>query len=59
MFFEVFAKEEVVLLGEDGSCKQVLERKVLSDVLQDLPPVEQVLALLHNIIIKELINHTF
>ena len=40
MFLEILAEEEVVLLGEDGGGQQVLERQVLSDILQDLPPVE-------------------
>jgi hypothetical protein len=43
VFLEVFAEKEVVLLGEDGSREQVLEGKELSDVLQHLPSVEQVL----------------
>jgi hypothetical protein len=40
VLLEVLAKEEVVLLGEDGRGQQVLQRQVLSDVLQHLPPVE-------------------
>jgi hypothetical protein len=40
VFLEVFAEEEVILLGKYGSGQQVLEGKVLSDILQDLPPVE-------------------
>jgi hypothetical protein len=47
MLFEILFEEEVVLFGEDGRWEQVLEGKILSDVLQHLPPVEQILVLLH------------
>ena len=47
VLLEIFFEEEVVLFGEDGRWEQVLEGKILSDVLQHLPPVEQILVLLH------------
>jgi hypothetical protein len=40
VLLEVLAEEEVVLLGKYGGGQQVLQRQVLSDILQDLPPVE-------------------